>query len=320
MAPYAREHLADLDWSAAEFSRYVRAAERAAVAGWRTARDFQADVEPPDIDSAYLWGPSSHMGDEPLPIDVDVHMAIEAALFESIGALPVTGEEVKRSLHIRRAGLVAIVDPVDGTLPLTHLGFGWSVVVMLYTWLAHAQAWGIVAVTIVDAPGNVMTFEEPGGVWTRTATGADERIFRSDIMPPSPRAANRFSVAAVGAKPNDWVQFERLRSGMLAADSEAAVFNLGGSPCAWGLIQGRLGCAVSLTSQTPWDAAHTLLASQCGAIVSTLEGRRMSISQVAEEWFSDNLRPGEDDRCVPPHVVARDEDALLVVLRALGEP
>jgi fructose-1,6-bisphosphatase/inositol monophosphatase family enzyme len=270
----------------------------AAVAGATTAQAALArrDGYLADGVSVAMEG---HLGSAHLPVDVVSQVAVERALYLGTGDhhLVIIGEEVNRSVWVPPGGLVAVVDPMDGTAPGMHLGVGWSTVVMLYR-LGSSGAWSLLSAAV--AAGGAVATVDPEG---RVATGAWDTPAASDrraVLSPEVTAAGPVAVAIVGAKPKARKAFTRVVEQL----PEAFVFNLGGTPIVDALLRGRLHGAVVPEPSTPWDAAHVLIAARAGATVVTVDGRNHDSDCVAS-WF-DQPPLGDNYHTIPRCAVAAD--------------
>jgi hypothetical protein len=141
----------------------------------------------------------------------------------------------------------------------------------------------------------------------------DDRDVEAQRVQVRPQRASG-AVASVGAKPSsrdDWV------GGVNTVDG--TVYNLGGTPTAWGLLRGRLAASVLVAPTKQWDAVHVLLASQAGATVLHLEsGSQVTPARVLE-WFSTpQFEDGTGADLVPACIVAVDVATADVVMRALA--
>ena len=242
---------------------------------------------------------AGHIGSPHLPVDVVAHEAVERFVYGAHrGPVQIVGEEVHRSLWTPVGGLVVTVDPVDGTGPATDLGFGWSTVVLVHR-LARVGGWRLVGAAVSLSSGLCISYKAPGVVVVDDVLGGTSRV-------AAITGSGSGAIAAVGAK-----QTTRERWRAAVGPEAATVYNLGGSPTAWGLLCGRLSASVVLGSSTQWDAVHVLLASEAGARVATGDGI-VPAAQV-RAWFAAPPFDDGDSHPVPPCAVARDADTALAL-------
>lgn len=276
----------------------ARVARDAALAGQRAVRAGIAEDHPGEAHAML-----GHVGSMHIPIDVIAQEAVERYIYRAVeGPVQVIGEEVHRSMWSPIGGLVVTVDPLDGTGPAVDLGFGWATVVLVHQLRRPSRrvhGWRLMGAAIASCSGDVAWWIGPRQVMLTDAASGQTR--RARVRPERTSGA----VATVGAKPRARARFvEHL------GDLDRTAYTLGGTPTAWGLLSGRLAASLVPAPAKQWDAAHVLLASSAGAVVTDwASGRRVDPATVTG-WFSRPAFPdGTGASEVPSCVVAVDAAA-----------
>lgn len=294
--------------------RLRRALRSACSAAWRASR--RLENEPADAD-AWVSSGAGHLGDPGEAIDAHMQLALESSLRHRLPEAHVLGEEIERTLVVRREGLLILVDACDGTLLRDTLGIGWGTSLIALIWLPD-RGWQPIAAAVSSSTGHVVTYTRPRLVQVgRMSWPADDDRIIADVR--RPEEAARVVIAMVGAKASMLPRFAALAEA-LSRSGAFAVFNIGGSPLAYALTQLELDAVVTLNPSAPWDCAHTLIAAAGGAYVATLGSdglaTRVPLAGV-EAWFRLDADP-QARKTVPPHVVARSERALTLIVEAYG--
>src|SRR5688572_28605370 len=108
-----------------------RALRHALRSGHTEARKQLLRLNQLDADSLFFpIDGSRHVGDPQHAVDAIVLDEVENSLREHFPLIRVVGEESLRSIPAREYP-VAVVDPIDGTKPFTHVGEAWAVVLVI---------------------------------------------------------------------------------------------------------------------------------------------------------------------------------------------
>lgn len=296
-----------------ELSQLEDALNRALRAGYLEAkrRLLVVNVAPPEPHYYPIDG-DRHLGDPQHLIDALVLDAVENELRRVIPLIRVVGEESPRSI-IASGYPVAILDPVDGTKPATHLGHGWAVVVIILYLPQQSQQLHIAAAGILSSNGILVSIvDEKPGVLVQLVESDDDPIIVAGAVPSR---TEKLSIACVGAKATDAGAMSQLR----ARCPEATVFNLGGNPMVWGVLLGDLDAIVSFKSQSSWDALYALMIALADGVVGSSETHRVFQRAEVIEWFRTPPHGDErDTKVVPPIVVAKDYDTYRAITKGLG--
>jgi hypothetical protein len=252
-----------------------------------------------------------HLGDPQQLIDALVLDAVENELRKVIPLIRVVGEESLRSI-IASDYPIAILDPVDGTKPATHLGHGWAVVLIILYLPPESEELRVAAAGILSSNGILVSvIDEKDGVFVELVETDDEPVI---VAATAPSNGAHLSVACVGAKPSDAVAVARLR----VRCPEATVFNLGGNPMVWGVLLGDLDAIVSFKSQSSWDASYALMVALADGVVGSSESHRVFQRAEVLDWFRTPPHGDErDTKVVPPIIVAKDYDTYRALTKAL---
>lgn len=279
------------------------AARTAALAGVRAAHELLTTEH-----VGLSWPLEGHIGDPHSPIDTLVHLAVERSLYESLPRVLVVGEEVHRSVFLAEGDLLAVVDPVDGTWPAEHLLDGHSTVVVLYRHVGgrlHPAA-----AAIATATHRVAWLDEHGAVWTGSAWSPAEH----DVPVFRPRSSDgTLSVAIVGAKPSARARLLEVAT----SRPDVGLVNLGGTPTIAGLLQGHLHLVVAPEPQSPWDAAHLLIAAHAGVagVLLAEPDRLLDLDRVGDLFRDPRVQGTADPKTIPPFVLGTDPDHALDAAR-----
>lgn len=223
------------------------------------------------LDAERLFYPidgSRHVGDPQHVADAAVLDAVENALRVHMPLVRVIGEESIRSIRAREYP-VAVVDPIDGTKPFTHLGECWAVVLNLLEQHELTGELWVPAAGIATSTGILV------GIWeerTVTVELLEDENHSFIIVDCAPRGDRNISLACVGAKPADSPRYSTLRG----AFPDATIFTTGGNPVVVGVLTGDLDAIISFDPQCCWDATHALAVIVAGGTVGATTHHQVS--------------------------------------------
>jgi hypothetical protein len=256
---------------------------------------------------------SRHVGDPQHVVDAAVLDAVENSLRGHFPLIRVVGEESARSIRAREYP-VAIVDPVDGTKPFTHLGEAWAVVVIILEPFDLTQQLWVPAAGIATSSGILV------GIWeeqTVTAALIEDHASSLTVIDCAPRGARQMSLACVGAKAADWPRLLALRT----AFPEATIFNTGGNPVVVGVLTGDLDAIISFDAQCCWDATYALAVSLAGGAVGSTDDDKIFERSEVLSWFRKPLQGAEEEvKNVPPIIVAKDRNTYAEIIARFRPP
>lgn len=277
-------------------------------AGWREARKAVIDQNQ-FAASSFLYSPGAHIGDPALPADALVNRVLDYEFKSRLPGISVVGEEHISSLCLRNGEFIAVVDPVDGTTPLTHLGCAWAVVVLVMQWRGNDAGWLLPVVGLVTSSGVLVSLWHEETVHVGLVDEEGERI----VADCTPSTSTSLSAAVVGAKPKD------RKEGLIPLHAEmedAVLFNVGGNPVVHGVIGGNLGAIIALKKQTAWDAAYALLVAKANGTVGDLNGTVHDAATVLSWYRRVELAP-ERAKIIPPLIAAKDPATYTKIVDAL---
>jgi len=266
------------------------------------------------LDADRLFFPidgSRHVGDPQHVVDAAVLDAVENALRRHLPLVRVVGEESVRSIRAREYP-VAVVDPIDGTKPFTHLGECWAVVLnLLEPHESTGELW-VPAVGIATSTGILV------GIWderTVTVELLEDESSALIIVDCAPKGDRQLSLACVGAKAADSPRYFTLRS----AFPDATVFTTGGNPVVVGVLTGDLDAIISFDPQCCWDATYALAVTVAGGTVGATTHHQVFGSPEVLSWFRRPLQGAEEEiKIVPPIIVAKDTGTYAEVVERMG--
>lgn len=292
---------------------WKRALRRALHAGLAEAKRHLLMINVMDSDRPEaLFFPidgSRHVGDPQHVVDAAVLDAIENILRADFPLIRVVGEESIRSIRSREYP-VAMVDPVDGTKPFTHIGVAWAVVIILLEPCDESPHLWIPAAGIATSSGVLVSILEEQNVYIELLDG--ESCCRALTACDDP-GDDLLSLACVAAKASDAPRLEILRS----AFPKAMLFNTGGNPVVMGVLTGDLSGIVAFEPQCCWDAAYALAVSLADGTVGTLDGRIFDRAEVLA-WFRRPLQGAETEmKVVPPIVAAKNRNLYMDIVAGL---
>jgi len=288
------------------------ALHRALRAGYREAkrRLLRPDLAATDGHFFPIDG-SRHVGDPQHLIDAAVLDAVENALRQDMPLVRVVGEESLRSL-IASEYPIAILDPVDGTKPATHLGHAWAVVLIILQVSPGRERLWIPAAGMLTSSGALLSvFEEQGPVYVQLVDDDAPVVAVADCAVGSNA---QLSLACVGAKAADWEGLWRLRTSF----PEATIFNVGGNPIAAGVLLGDLDAIVSFKPQSSWDALYALMVILANGVVGSIESNTTFDKTEVLGWFRTPPHGTEHEmKVVPPIIAAKDHSTYLAIVEGL---
>jgi fructose-1,6-bisphosphatase/inositol monophosphatase family enzyme len=254
---------------------------------------------------------SRHVGDPQHVADAAVLDAVENSLREQLPLVRVVGEESMRSIRAREYP-VAVVDPIDGTKPFTHLGECWAVVLnLIESHDSTGELWVPVA-GIATSAGLLVAISEERTV---TVELLDDETTALTIIDCAPKGDRPLSLACVAAKAADASRYFALRS----AFSDATVFTTGGNPVVLGVLTGDLDAIVSFDSQCSWDATYALAVALAGGAVGATTHHQIFRAEDILAWFRRPLQGTEEEiKIVPPIIAAKDSSVYAEVVARIG--
>jgi fructose-1,6-bisphosphatase/inositol monophosphatase family enzyme len=279
----------------------LRTALRQALrAGHREARKRLLHIN--DLGEDQLFFPidgSHHVGDPQHIADAVVLDAVENALREQLPLVRVIGEESLRSVRAREYP-IAVLDPIDGTKPFTHLGGCWAIVLNIVEPHAATGQLHVTAASIATSAGILV------GIWeeqTVTVELLEDETSAVTVIDCAPRGDRPLSLASVGAKAADSSRYLALRN----AFPEATIFTTGGNPVVVGVLTGDLDAIVSFDHQCNWDATYAMAISLAGGTVgATTHDEVFTLPEILS-WFRRPLQGTEKEtKVVPPIIAAKD--------------
>lgn len=279
----------------------VRTALRESLrAGYHEARKHLLRINRLDADALFFpIDGSRHVGDPQHVVDAAVLDAVEDSLRRNLPLIRVIGEESIRSVRPREYP-IAVVDPVDGTKPFTHLGECWAVVVnILWSAESAGHLW-VPAAGIATSAGMLV------GIWEESEVTVELLEDETDAVTITgfrERGGRQLSLACVGAKAADAQKFALLRHTF----PDATVFNTGGNPVIVGVLNGDLDAIVSFDAQCSWDATYALAVSLAGGVVgATTHDEVFGVSDVVS-WFRRPIQgSAEEMKTVPPIIAVKE--------------
>lgn len=296
-----------------EKASLLRTAVRESLrAGHRAARERLLKINRLEEDALFFpIDGTRHVGDPQQVVDAVVLDAVEDALRLRLPMIRVVGEESIRSVRGREYP-IAVVDPVDGTKPFTHLGECWAVVLNMLQFSPSAGHLWIPAAGIATSTGMLV------GVWeerTVTVELLEEEATAVTVLDCEPRGDRQLSLACVGAKAADAHRYSTLRQ----AFPKATVFNTGGNPVVVGVLTGDLDGIVSFDRQCSWDATYALAVSLAGGTIGATTHEEVFEGSEVLSWFRQPLQgAAEEVKTVPPIVAAKDRNTYLGIIAGLS--
>lgn len=288
------------------------ALRQALHAGHVEARRHLLKLNMLDADSLFFpIDGSRHVGDPQHVVDAAVLDAVENRLREHLPLIRVVGEESLRSIRAREYP-VAVLDPVDGTKPFTHLGEAWAVVLLILEPGEEAQHLWIPAAGIATASGILISICEEQIV---TVGLLEDESLDVTLIDCAPSGSDGLSIACVGAKASDWPRLLSLRN----AFPQATLFNTGGNPVVLGVLTGDLDAIVAFEPQCSWDATYALAVALAGGTIGSIDGTTFETPEVLS-WFRSPFQGNEMEvKTVPSIVAAKDRDTYLAITARLTE-
>lgn len=276
--------------------------------GHREARNHLLKLN--QIDADRLFFPldgSRHVGDPQHLVDAAVLDAVEDSLRGHFPLVRVIGEESVRSV-LPSQYPVAVVDPVDGTKPFTHLGECWAIVLIMLEPRTSTRRLWVPAACIATSTGILV------GIWEEqevTVEILEDEAYAVTVIDCAPRGSRPLSLACVGAKAADSSRHSELRE----AFPKATIFNTGGNPVIAGVLTGDLDAIVSFDHQSNWDATYALAISLAGGTVGAMTHKEIFRGSEILSWFQSPLQGSEEEiKVVPPIIAAKDESTYAEII------
>jgi fructose-1,6-bisphosphatase/inositol monophosphatase family enzyme len=279
--------------------------------GHRDARKHLLKINQLDVDTLFFpLDGSRHVGDPQHVVDAAVLDTVENSLRGHLPLIRVIGEESIRSIRPRDYP-VAVVDPIDGTKPFTHLGEGWAIVLNILEPHEEPGRLWMPAAGIATSTGILV------GIWEEqlvTVELLEDETSSIAVIDCASRGQRQLSLACVGAKAADAAKHVALTR----AFPEATVFNTGGNPVVVGVLTGDLDAIVSFDRQCNWDAVYALAITLAGGAIGATGHEEVFETSEVLSWFR---RPpqgtDEEVKTVPAIVAAKDRKTYQEIVAGL---
>lgn len=254
----------------------------------------------------------AHLGEPPIPADRRVHAVISGTIRAALPRARVVGEEAISSewddaKSAPTGTYIFTVDAIDGSLPYSCLGFGYSSNIVLHQ--RHIGRDKLILSAVANSSGIMALYNEGQVLVGQVDANSDLVIASMPLSEPKER-----TVAILGALPR-----HRTKARAVIADESAIVFTTAGAPASLGVLAGSLESLVAHSPQTLHDAAFLPAFAALHIPILTEKGEFLSLAEVESiferNWENENPRTSHP---CPAFIASRNELRAIEIATQLG--